>query len=179
MLPENVTLYAIYQKTLTATFTDYNGTSPTTQEVETTIYNNASEGQVTLLEQNSYSGWTSLGWASSPSSLSASYASQTTVPIHQDTTFYGIYKNSFTLTYNANGGSPCPPSVTKTVSVNSSNITSISQSFTISSATINKGNDIFEGWSGSGGEIYQPGAHIPANANITIKAIWKQGDTRQ
>ena len=53
----NITLYAIFKKTLTATFIDYSGAAKTTRTADVTIYNRATSGTVRAPAQNTCTGW--------------------------------------------------------------------------------------------------------------------------
>ncbi|MDR2736179.1 MAG: InlB B-repeat-containing protein [Gracilibacteraceae bacterium] len=91
---ENMTLYAIYAKTLTATLEDYDGTIPTTRTVSVTIYNKATDGTVLIPVPNIYTGWSSRGWG-------LAYAADTDVAVvsgpftlSDDVTLYGLYQRT-------------------------------------------------------------------------------------
>lgn len=73
---------------------------------------------------------------------------------------------TYTVSYNANGGSGAPSSQTKTHGVN----------LTLSSTVPTRTNYIFQGWatSSTGAVQYQPGGTFTTNANTTLYAIWKQ-----
>ncbi|MCL1918929.1 MAG: InlB B-repeat-containing protein [Peptococcaceae bacterium] len=173
MVPDNVTLYAIYKKTLTVTFNDYNGTAPATREESHAIYNKATDWQMTLPEQNSYTDWTSSGWVPSPSLLSPGQDPNTSVSITQDTTFYGVYRNQFTLTY-ANGGSSSPPRETKVVYVNSSDPKVASKPFTLAQPGTRNGST-FAGWAldSQNGYVYQAGDRFGVPRHATLYGVWK------
>ena len=71
---------------------------------------------------------------------------------------------TYTISYNANGGSGAPSSQTKTHGVN----------LTLSSTVPTRTNYTFQGWatSSTGAVQYQPGATFTTNANTTLYAIW-------
>lgn len=73
---------------------------------------------------------------------------------------------TYTISYNANGGSGAPSSQTKTYGVN----------LTLSSTVPTRTNYIFQGWSTSytGTAQYQPGGTFTTNANTVLYAVWKQ-----
>lgn len=80
------------------------------------------------------------------------------------TTQYVGPKSSYTVTYNANGGSGAPGSQTKWYGTN----------ITLSSSKPTRTGYTFAGWatSASGAVAYQPGATYSANANVTLYAKW-------
>ena len=73
---------------------------------------------------------------------------------------------TYTISYNANGGTGAPGSQTKTHG----------QALTLSSTVPTRTNYIFQGWatSSTGTPTYQPGGTFTANANTILYAIWKQ-----
>ena len=73
-------------------------------------------------------------------------------------------KASYTVSYNANGGSGAPSSQTKWYGTN----------ITLSSITPYRTGYIFQGWSTSsgGGVAYNPSSTYSSNASITLYAVW-------
>lgn len=72
---------------------------------------------------------------------------------------------TFTITYNANGGSGAPSSQTKTIGT----------SIALSSSIPSRAGHIFQGWAASsnGSVLYQPGATYHADVSVTLYAIWQ------
>lgn len=73
---------------------------------------------------------------------------------------------TYTISYNANGGTGAPGSQTKTHG----------QALTLSSAAPTRTNYIFQGWATSytGTAQYQPGGTFTTNADTVLYAVWKQ-----
>lgn len=168
----DVTLYAIYKKTLTATFIDYSGTTKKTRTATTTIYNKATSGTVSAPTQNAYTGWTKRGWTTS---TSASASAVSSYSISADTIFYGLYSRTLTLSYNKNGGNTTPSSQTGTQYANSYSITAYKNpSFTLAGA-ISKADSAFTGWAANStsGTKYNAGANIIISADTTMYATWQ------
>lgn len=71
---------------------------------------------------------------------------------------------TYTVSYNANGGSGAPGAQTKTYG----------QNLTLSSTRPSWAGRTFLGWatSASGSVVYQPGGTYSANASVTLYAIW-------
>lgn len=71
---------------------------------------------------------------------------------------------TYTISYNANGGTGAPSAQTKTYGTN----------LTLSSTVPTRTNYIFQGWatSSTGAVQYQPGATFTTNTNTTLYAIW-------
>ena len=168
----DVTLYAIYKKTLTATFVDYSGTAKKTRTATATIYNNATSGTVSAPTQNAYTGWTKRGWATSTTANASSVSSYS---ISADTIFYGLYSRTLTLSYNKNGGNTTPSSQTGTQYANSYAISSTKNpSFTLAGA-ISKSGSTFGGWAvnSTSGTKYSAGSSITISSNTTMYAVWQ------
>lgn len=102
----SVTLYAIWSKTLTLSYDANNGGgAPNSQAV--TIYNSATYGTLTISNTKpTQTGYTFLGWSTNPNASSATYSPGENISISSNTVLYAIWKaNTFTVKYNANGGS--------------------------------------------------------------------------
>lgn len=81
-------------------------------------------------------------------------------------TSYTVPKlTSYTVSYNANGGTGAPSSQTKTHD----------KTLTLSSTKPSRANYTFQGWatSSSGSVVYAAGASYTANASVTLYAVWK------
>lgn len=72
---------------------------------------------------------------------------------------------SWTVSYNANGGSGAPAAQTKL----------LDKTLTLSSTKPTRANYTFKGWatSASGAVVYAPGASYTANAAATLYAVWE------
>lgn len=77
--------------------------------------------------------------------------------------------DTYTVSYNANGGTGAPGNQTKTHG----------QSLTLSSVKPTKDGYTFQGWSTSstGSVQYNPGSAYTGNANLTLYAVWKSAHT--
>ena len=168
----DVTLYAIYQKTLTATFIDYDGTTEATRTATVTIYNNAASGNVTAPAQNAFTSWTSRGWSTG----TAPIAGLAAIPlsISADTTFYGLYERILTLSYNTNGGGTAPASQSGTQYVNSYENTAFSAVSLTLAAAVSRSGCTFSKWAedSAGGTQYNAGASVAIDKNTTMYAVW-------
>ena len=117
-------------------------------------------------------GYTFLGWSTSSSATSATYTGggSITVTSSGTTTLYAVWKvNTYTVSYNANGGSGAPSAQTKTYNV----------SLTLSSTVPTRTGYLFQGWatSSTGAVAYQPSGSYTANAAVTLYAIWKAANS--
>lgn len=110
-------------------------------------------------------GYTFQGWATS-SGGGVSYSSGSAYSVDADVTLYAVWKiNTYTVSYNANGGSGAPGAQTKTYGV----------TLALSTIKPTKTGYTFQGWStsSSGGVNYASGADYTANAAVTLYAVWK------
>lgn len=110
-------------------------------------------------------GYTFQGWATS-SGGGVSYSSGSAYSVDADVTLYAVWKiNTYTVSYNANGGSGAPGAQAKTYGV----------TLALSTIKPTKTGYTFQGWSTSsgGGVNYASGADYTANASVTLYAVWK------
>lgn len=81
-----------------------------------------------------------------------------------DSISYTQYQDTFTVSYNANGGSNPPSSQTGTIPI------------TLSSSKPSRTNCQFDSWntkSDGSGDSYNPGGRYNKSADVTLYAIWK------
>lgn len=113
----------------------------------------------------SRTGYTFQGWATS-STGGVTYASGATYSANSAVTLYAVWKaNTWTVKYDANGGSGAPGDQTKTYG----------QTLTLSSTKPTRTNYNFLGWGTSAASTtvaYAPGADYTGNSAITLYAIW-------
>lgn len=111
-------------------------------------------------------GYSFQGWATS-SSGSVAYAAGASYTANSAVTLYAVWKaNTYTVTYNANGGSGAPSNQTKTYGT----------ALTLSSTKPTRANYNFKGWGTSASATtvaYAAGASYTKNAAITLYAIWE------
>lgn len=110
-------------------------------------------------------GHTFLGWATSASATTASYQPGGSITISANTTLYAVWQLiTYTVSYNANGGSGAPGSQTKQHGV----------ALTLSSTRPTRTGYTFIGWatSANGSVAYQPGGSYTSNAAVTLYAKW-------
>lgn len=117
------------------------------------------------------SGYAFQGWATS-SSGSVAYAAGASYTANASVTLYAVWKsNSFTVKYNANGGTGAPASQTKTYGVN----------LTLSSTKPTRAGYAFQGWGTSASAttaVYASGGTYKQNASVTLYAVWKSTYTK-
>ena len=112
-------------------------------------------------------GYSFLGWSTSSTATSATYAAGGKYTANAAATLYAVWKaNTYTVSFNANGGTGAPASQTKTYGV----------SLTLSSAKPTRANYTFKGWGTSASATtvaYAAGGTYSNNAAITLYAIWE------
>ena len=109
----------------------------------------------------SKTGYTFVNWKASDGTTYAPGASYTA---NASTTLTAQWKaNTYTVSYNANGGSGAPSAQTKTHGT----------ALTLSSTKPSKTDYTFVNWKASDGTTYAPGASYTANASTTLTAQWK------
>ena len=167
----NVTLYAKWiadaAPTYTVTFdgNGANGAPPVPQA--------AKAGSSIALPGGSgltKSGYTFIGWNTDASGTGAQYSAGSSFTVNRDVILYANWVSpvtTYTVTFNANGGSGTPPAA-QTVNAGSS--------ITLPSGSgLSKSDSTFGGWntnaSGSG-ELYGVGSSYVPYSNITLYAKW-------
>ena len=119
-------------------------------------------------------GYTFNGWYNSSINNGTVYQPGQTVSglPDQSITWYAKWTaNTYTVKYNANGGSGAPGQQTKTYGV----------TLTLSSTKPTRTNYTFKGWGTSSGSTtvaYAAGGSYTANASVTLYAIWELNYTK-
>ncbi len=163
-ISDDTTLYAVWKANTYAVSYNANGGSgaPSSQT--------KTHGTALTLSSTkpTRSGYTFLGWATSSTATSAAYQPGGSFTTNANTTLYAVWKaNTYTVSYNANGGSGAPGSQTKTHGT----------TLTLSSTRPIRSGYTFLGWATSStatSAAYQPGGSFTTNANTTLYAVWKQ-----
>lgn len=112
-------------------------------------------------------GYTFVRWNTNTSNTGTAYNPGATYTGNAALTLYAIWKvNTWTVTFNANGGSGAPAAQTKTYGVN----------LTLSSTKPTRTGYNFVRWNtntSNTGTAYNPGSTYSANAAVTLYAIWQ------
>ena len=160
-----VTLYAVWSaKTYSV---NYNANGGSGAPVSQTKYHGL-KLMIPSIEPTR-SGYTFLGWDTSPTATSATYQPGDWYYTNANRTFYAVWRKNgpatYTVSYDANGGSGAPGSQTKTEDV----------LLTLSSVYPYRAGYTFKGWATNKfmpGAQYQPGGRYTANASVTLYALW-------
>lgn len=116
------------------------------------------------------SGSTFSEWNTKSDGSGTSYDPGDSYTKNEKATLYAIWASkTYTITYNANGGSGAPASQTKAHGVNK----------TLSTTVPTRSGYKFKGWSltKDGSVYYQPGGTCGRNENLTLWAVWNQAYT--
>lgn len=115
-------------------------------------------------------GWTFKGWATSSTATSATYAAGANYTANAAATLYAVWqRNTYAVTYNANGGSGAPANQTKQYGID----------LTLSNNTPTFSGYTFKGWAtstanASAGTVnYAKGATYTGNTALTLYAVWE------
>lgn len=139
-----------------------NGGSSTPDD-QTKYYGKA----ITLAKAISRTGYTFQGWGTSSADTTVDYAAGASYTSNAAITLYAIWKiNTYTVSYNNNGGTGSPGNQTKTYG----------QPLVLSATKPTRTGYDFQGWGTSTSDTsvdYAAGANYTANAAITLYAIWK------
>ena len=160
---------------------NYNANNGTGAPSATTKTIAATSTTVTLSSTKpTRSGYNFLGWAESASATSAQYQAGASITMQTSSatattarkTLYAVWQKvyTFTLTYNANGGSGAPSSQS------SGTVTTSTHQFTISDTKPTRSGYNFLGWATSSSATtaaYQPNGKITVSANTTLYAVWQ------
>lgn len=112
------------------------------------------------------SGYTFQGWGTSSTDTTADYQPGASYTGNATATLYAVWKaNTYTVKYNANGGTGAPGNQTKTHGT----------TLTLSTTRPTRTDYTFLGWatSANGSVAYQPGGSYTTNAAVTLYAKWE------
>lgn len=112
-------------------------------------------------------GYNFKGWATSASG-DVAYQPGSSYTSNSGITLYAVWElKTYTVSYNANGGSGAPSNQTKSYNID----------LTLSSTKPTKTGYVFQGWatSADGAVAYAAGGKYTSNAAITLYAVWQKG----
>lgn len=176
---EPLTLYAVFRKQYTLTFTSYQKTESL---VAYEYYNNENivAASVTAPTGIAYTGFTWRGWSNAniaDGNAAVLCANRAVINnIKSNGTYYGLYQQTITVTYNGNGstgGSTASHTGTRYYSASGNYV---NPSFTLKANGFTKTNYAFVKWAAgsTSGTQYAAGASVTLTANTTYYAIWNQ-----
>ena len=165
----NVTLYALWSPCITYSVT-YNANGGTGAPVDG-LDPYVPGASVTALSgpgMTGPAGCTFAGWSTDSSAAVPTYVAGAVFSISASLTLYAVWNPcaTYTVTYNANGGSGAPTDPNSPY-VPGSTVTVLS-----GSSLVAPSGCTFGGWTSAGATTYQPGAYFTINSNVTLYAIW-------
>ena len=111
-------------------------------------------------------GYRFLGWSQNQNATTESYAPGSTQTFDGNVTLYAVWtRQTYTITFNANGGSNAPAAQTKTYGVD----------LTLASSQPTRDGYAFVGWAKTNTATvaeYASGATYTENGNATLYAVW-------
>lgn len=172
----NVTLYGLYQQSITVTY--YNNSTTASSTTGTRYW--APAGYINpsfTLTQSSKSGWTARGWSTSTAGNGGiSYNNGATFTRDSNITLYGMYQQTITVTYYNNSTTATTTSGTRYYN---SNGNVINPSFTLTQAS--KGSWTARGWStstaGNGSIAYSNATAFTRDSNVTLYGMYYRSIT--
>ncbi|MBO4855261.1 InlB B-repeat-containing protein [Candidatus Saccharibacteria bacterium] len=109
-----------------------------------------------------------LGWSLSNTATKADYAPEKSYTIKSDLTLYAVWSvNTFTVSYDANGGEAAPAEQTS----------SVLERITITNDEPLRDGYIFKGWAKTANATnaaYHGGDQYDGNADVTLYAVWEE-----
>ena len=151
-----------FQRLYTAPIVSFDANGGTVSAESKKVYLNANYG---TLPTPTRTGYTFNGWYTAKNG-GTKITSNSVVNITADQTLYAQWTpKTYTVTYNANGGSGAPSAQTKVYGTN----------LTLSSTIPTRTGYTFKGWatSASGSVAYVAGATYTSNSEATLYAVWQ------
>ncbi|MCX4306817.1 MAG: InlB B-repeat-containing protein [Acetatifactor sp.] len=170
----NVTLYGLYQQSITVTY--YNNSTSASRTIGTRYW--APAGYINpsfQLTQASSGGWTARGWSTGTAGNSGiTYNNGAAFTRDSSITLYGMYQQTITLSYNGNGASGGSTATQSGTRYYNSNGATVNPSFTLRANGFSRSGCTFKKWAlgGAGGTQYAPGAGITLSASAAMYAVW-------
>ncbi len=170
----NVTLYGLYQQSITVTY--YNNSTSASRTTGTRYW--APAGYINpsfTLTQAGLSGWTARGWSTGTAGNSGiTYNNGAAFTRDSNITLYGMYQQTITLSYNGNGASGGSTAAQSGTRYYNSNGATVNPSFTLRANGFARTNYSFAAWAlgSAGGTQYKTGTGVTLTANTTFYAYW-------
>ena len=113
-------------------------------------------------------GYTFRGWATTSTATTATYQAGGSYTANESVTLYAVWEiNTYTVSFDANGGTNAPNSQKKTYG----------QNLILTVAIPTRANHVFLGWatdSTSKSVAYAPSATYTAEEDVTLYAVWQE-----
>ena len=162
----NMTLYAVWKAN--AYTVSYNANGGSGAPASQTQYHDRTLNLSST--RPTRTGYTFKGWATTSNATSAIYYPSSPFRENRSVTLYAVWqKNTYTINFNANGGSGAPSSRTKTHGI----------PITLDTTKPSRTGFSFLGWSKSSSAStasYYPGGYFNEDGNMTLYAVWKANE---
>lgn len=170
------TFYGLYQMPVTLTYSANSGTGPPPNE---TKYRRANSYSITEVSEATFTftvgaaptraNYLFLGWATRNNATAPEYQPGEEIELTASITLYALWqiRPSYTVSYNANGGTSQPGNQTKYQG----------QALTLSATKYTRFGYTFVGWSDDPEAViatYLPGTSYNEDAAVTLYAIWQE-----
>ena len=176
---DDLTLYAIFKKTITASF--YQPEAVAATRIEGVLYNNDTKTEITAPTLNAYEGWTVAGWTTSLDSAQITAESGKSVEISDNTSFYGVYSRELNAIFhdgNNEDGSPINAVDVKGTQYYNLYVQTPFAASVIAPSAPEKDGFIFNGWRSISGAIVDAGATTTITSNNSyFNAQWSVAPT--
>ncbi len=171
MSTDNVTVYAVFKKTITVKYTEMTDSGVITTILSDTIYNNQTHADFLISEKGNWTGWTNIGWTDQTGateepiiSTGATYSTSDSVLL------YALYVSEVTISYDTNGSSMVIDGQTKECFYNASG-NSFYPTFVLANAPQLRGHAFVE-WRTEDGSGYQAGTSVVFKTDRLLTASW-------
>lgn len=186
---EPINLYAVFAKSVTATFKRYYSTKPETKVVKYLYYNNDNKSKPTFYapatvnegDGTNYNDWFWRGWSNNNDTKPNAQKfydnneHRYIGKMDSDAIFYGLYEKTVTLSYNGNGGTGSTPSKNGTIYCNAYDTNNVlGATLTLETNRFAKTAYSFSKWALEkvSGTQYSAGTSVTIKKNTTCYAIW-------
>lgn len=169
---KDVTLYAIFTKTLQADF--YSGGAGQ-KETKTAHVRQGRTEPIKAPELKDMEGWSKIGWTEDETRFQADFAAGKEITLTQHSVYYGVYRKDVILSYDLNGGGGSLDSVANSCYANvHSKVEYQPAKFTTAGKPAREGY-VFVGWSTEADSIgtnYGENKEISLTEDTTLYARW-------
>lgn len=170
---EPVTLYAIFEKTITLTLEENSDLGTVKTKLSDTIYNNDRYAEFLIEEKANWSGWENIGWTDKTGATEdAIISTGATYTTEDNITLYALYISDVTVSYNTNGSSIEYDSLTKECYYNASGYYQY-PTFRIAKAPVLSSHS-FDKWVAEDGTEYVADTEAVIEKDIVLTARWDQ-----
>lgn len=173
---ENLTLYAVFKQRVTCTFKSYDDTQAVSGY---RYYNNGNiiDASITVPIGADMSGWSWRGWSAAEDTLGnaeIAHNNGNTINVSTDSTYYGLYQTTITLSYNGNGNTGGSTTNQTDNRYYNAYGNYTDPTFKLASNGFTKTSYSFNKWAqgSASGTQYAAGASVTLSANTTFYATW-------